>query len=358
MGSDVVLSTARALDPIGQFAASRHEPRALWYRPATGESLIGVGPAQTFMTALRQVSQTVIGGFVFDPAAEATALWDGFRPTRSLAPERLGLGEQEWKALVAEVAAGIRTGELGLQKVVLARAEQVAVKVSIDQVLRRLAEGYPSCTIFAFGTADAVFVGATPERLVALRNRTATTMALAGSAPRASDPYEDRATGERLLRDPKERTEHAVVLEALRESLQPLSSRVVADAEPRLERLPNVQHLITPVRAHLREGVGVLDVVAQLHPTPAVGGYPRRRALALIREREQLDRGWYAAPFGWTDNNGNGEFVVALRSALIRGDTATLFAGCGIVGDSDPDTEYAETGWKLRPMRAALGVAE
>jgi isochorismate synthase len=269
---------------------------------------------------------------------------------------RLGLGERAWKALVAEVAAGIRTGDLGLRKVVLARAEQVPVKVSIDQILRRLAKSYPTCTIFAFGTAEAVFVGASPERLVALRERTATTMALAGSAPRSSVPEQDRWLGARLLGDPKERTEHSVVLEALREALTPLATSVVADAEPRLERLPNVQHLITPVRAHLRDGVGVLDVVRHLHPTPAVGGYPREPALALIREREGLDRGWYAAPFGWTDGDGNGEFVVALRSAVIRGDTATLFAGCGIVGGSDPETEYAESGWKLRPMRAALGL--
>ncbi|HEX8968716.1 MAG TPA: chorismate-binding protein, partial [Chloroflexota bacterium] len=133
-------------------------------------------------------------------------------------------------------------------------------------------------------------------------------------------------------------------------------TRVVADAEPRLRRLSNVQHLFTPVRGQLPGGRSVLDLVERLHPTPAVGDFPRERALAIIRQHEALDRGWYAAPFGWVGADGQGEFVVGLRSALVRGETATLFAGCGIVAQSNPETELAEWGWKLRPMLAALGV--
>jgi isochorismate synthase len=183
-------------------------------------------------------------------------------------------------------------------------------------------------------------------------------MALAGTGPRGATPEEDCALGQRLLADPKERTEHAVVVDAVREGLAEVSTRVVTEAEPRLHKLANVQHLVTPIRAQVQPGRGVLDLVERLHPTPAVGGYPRKRALEVIRQVEELDRGWYAAPLGWVDAQGQGEFVVGLRSALLRGDAATLFAGCGIVADSDPATELAEAGWKLRPILSALGVEE
>ncbi len=365
--------------------------------------------ARAHVESIADVGPRLLGGFSFDPLdhrtdvdadvpASAARLWAGFGVGRLELPERLfssqsdgttllttnhlsgqdgasrqldvspepspasstartGLNADEWQALVADVAAAIRHGDAGLRKVVLARAQQIRLRVSLEAALRRLAADYPSCTIFAFATPQACFLGATPERLVALHGGTATTMALAGTAPRGETPDQDHAIGERLLRDPKERTEHAVVADALREALAPLSTRVVADVEPRLHVLPNVQHLITPIRAQMQQGRGVLDLVGRLHPTPAVGGYPREAALKLIRERECLDRGWYAAPVGWVDARGEGEFVVGLRSALVRGATATLFAGCGIVADSDPPTELAEWGWKLRPMATALGAA-
>ena len=124
---------------------------------------------------------------------------------------------------------------------------------------------------------------------------------------------------------------------------------------PRLLRLGNVQHLWTPVTARARAGQSVLDLVTRLHPTPAVCGAPRAAALRLIRELEGLDRGWYAGPVGWVDARGEGEFVVGLRSALLRGGEATLYAGCGIVGESDPEEEYRESELKLRPVLSALG---
>jgi isochorismate synthase EntC len=147
------------------------------------------------------------------------------------------------------------------------------------------------------------------------------------------------------------------VVSALRASLARVCTRVVVDALPRVHKLDNVQHLLTTVRGQVTAARSVLDLVEQLHPTPAVGGFPRTRALALIRQHEALDRGWYAAPIGWMDGHGDGEFVVGLRSALLRGETATLFAGCGIVAGSDPLTEYAEWGWKLRPMLGALATS-
>jgi isochorismate synthase EntC len=132
----------------------------------------------------------------------------------------------------------------------------------------------------------------------------------------------------------------------------------MTDTEPRVQQLANVQHLLTPIRGHVAAGGCVLDVVEHLHPTPAVGGFPKQRALEVIRDCERLDRGWYAGPIGWVDAQGEGEFVVGIRSALVRGTTATLFAGCGIVADSEPAAEYAESGWKLRPMLGALGLED
>ena len=338
-------SVSALSDPISAFCASTAEPRALWLKPATGESQVALNDGDTLY------------GMAFDPSAEPTALWDGFGEAQhSSRHPRIGLPSEEWKSLVGEVASGIRDGSLGLRKVVLARAVQVETHAPIAGALRYLATNYPTCTVFAYAHGDACFLGATPERLVSVRDGVATAMALAGSAPRGATPEEDVAIGNRLLSDAKERNEHAVVVDALREAFEPLSARVVADAEPRLKKLPNVQHLCTPIHAHLLPGQTVLDLVHKLHPTPAVGGYPRDAATAFIREREALDRGWYAAPFGWMDDHGNGEFVVALRSAVVRNGVATLFAGCGIVGDSDPETEFAESGWKLRPMLNALSA--
>ena len=268
----------------------------------------------------------------------------------------LGLRPEEWRELVGETALKIGSGELGVRKLVLARATQVAPRRSIQAALRTLVAEYPRCTIFALAEGDACFLGATPERLISLHGGIASTMALAGSGLRGGSPDEDEHLAERLRNDPKEVGEHAIVVDAIREALADVCERVVVDAEPRVEKLSNVQHLLSVIRGQLREGRNVLELVQRLHPTPAVGGYPRQRALELIRQLERLDRGWYAAPIGWMGANGDGEFVVGLRSALVSNDTATLFAGCGIVAESDPHTEYAEWGWKLRPMLSALGA--
>jgi isochorismate synthase EntC len=152
----------------------------------------------------------------------------------------------------------------------------------------------------------------------------------------------------------KDREEHDIVVRALTDALGEVCDAVSAPATPGLLTLRDVHHLYTPVTARRREATDVFSLLERLHPTPAVGGAPRREALAFIREHEDWDRGWYAAPVGWIDASGDGEFAVALRSALMDGDRATLFAGCGIVADSVPDDEYAESELKLRAMRDAL----
>jgi isochorismate synthase len=208
------------------------------------------------------------------------------------------------------------------------------------------------------GLAGACFLGATPERLVRLEGRFLKADCLAGSAPRGATEEEDRRLGEALLADAKERHEHALVVQAVREALAPVCSSFCAPETPGLLRMPNVQHLHTPVRGTLRGQTSILELVERLHPTPAAGGLPREAALPLIRRYEPFGRGWYAAPVGWLDALGDGEFAVAIRSALIRGQEALLYAGCGIVAASDPDREYAESCLKLRPMLWALGDRE
>jgi isochorismate synthase len=273
----------------------------------------------------------------------------------AVSPARVELcGPECWRAMVERAIEAVRRGELA--KVVLARAVEVSglEPVSVEHALRRLAEDYPGCTLFAFGHGDAVFLGATPERLIRLRGGRVETMALAGSIRRGTTPEEDAALAGTLLASAKDRREHAVVVDEIRAALAPLCHALVIPEEPSLLSVRNVHHLATPVSSELAGDHTVLELVERLHPTPAVGGAPRANALAFIRAHEPVDRGWYAGPVGWVDCAGEGEFAVALRSGLIRGRTACLYAGCGILADSDPEAEYAESELKLQPLLRAL----
>lgn len=261
-----------------------------------------------------------------------------------------------WKEKVASAADAVRKGTL--RKVVLARSVRVwGSAFDPVQILRRLRSDYPTCTLFAVARRGGCFVGATPERLVRVRNGEVRAMALAGSAPRGRTDDEDRHLGRALLASAKDRIEHGLVVEQLCEALDGSCESVAVAASPSLLRMPNVQHLCTPVRARLHNHSTAVDLAGRLHPTPAVGGVPRSDALEWIRRHEGLDRGWYAGPVGWMDHAGEGEFSVAIRSAILRGDEAVLYAGCGIVADSNPDQEYEESCLKLRPMLSALGAS-
>jgi isochorismate synthase len=205
-----------------------------------------------------------------------------------------------------------------------------------------------------------VFLGASPERLARVEEgadgvRRVGSGALAGSAPRGATPEEDDALGRRLLASAKDLDEHAIVGDMIAHALAPLCLRVEHGGAPALERLRNVQHLFTPVSGVLRPGRGIFDAVAALHPTPAVGGMPRDRALAAIRELEREPRGLYAGVVGWADLAGRGDSAVAIRSALVDGDRARVFAGGGIVATSDPDVEVEETRLKMAAVLEALG---
>ena len=262
----------------------------------------------------------------------------------------------DWRATVHDAVTSIRNGKF--EKVVLAREVHAAAPSDLDVIaaLRQLRSAHPSCYVFGCWHGESVFVGATPERLVRVDGRDVQASSLAGSVSRGATPEDDAAHAKQLLANAKDRAEHEIVRRALVAGLERLCDDVSGAEDPALLSLPHVHHLHTAVHARLRAGHTLLQLVAQLHPTPAVGGAPRNAALRFIREHEKMDRGWYAAPIGWLQRD-RGEFAVALRSALVTGSDAFLFAGCGVVADSDPDQEYAESLLKLRPMEAALAAA-
>ena len=255
-----------------------------------------------------------------------------------------------WRDQVGRALESVEQGRL--RKVVLAQALRVSLQadLSVPDVLGRLADTYPDCYRFMLSPSDGeTFFGATPERLVSLRGRTVRTEALAGSTGRGDTPAEDEWLAAELLDSRKDIHEHELVAEAIRDQLEPFAASVrIGDRTVR--RLATVQHLRTSITAELAGDEHILSLVKALHPTPAVGGLPPDAALETIRETEAFDRGWYDAPIGWVDSAGNGTFAVGIRSAVARERTATLFAGAGIVADSDPDREWDEVQLKYRPM--------
>ena len=264
--------------------------------------------------------------------------------------------EDEWCKSVDDAVTTIRSGTI--KKVVLARSVSGTTESDVDAVklLDHLRSVHRDAFVFGYWRGGDTFVGASPERLVRLDGRRLTASSLAGTIKRGDTPEHDALLARELRGSEKDLAEHAAVREMLHEVLSEFDENVESSDTPELLTLSNVHHLHTEVRATLDEHDSILDVVARLHPTPAVGGSPRREALDFIGHNEKLDRGWYAAPIGWMDGNG-GEFAVALRSGLIRGSEFTLFAGCGIVADSDPDLELAESNLKLQPMRSAIAAS-
>ena len=239
-----------------------------------------------------------------------------------------------------------------LEKVVLAREVRAHAPSPHDPaaVFGALRELFPACYCWCVGTPEAAFVGASPELLVRRDGQRAQTVALAGTTRRSADPAVDDHLGEQLLQSAKDREEQAIVARRIERTLDPVSLWVAAGEEPVLVKVHNVQHLATPIRAQLADPVPAVELAGMLLPTPAVGGEPREAALPLIPALEGLDRGWYAGAVGWTDLAEDGEFCVALRCALLRGRVAHLYAGCGIVSESVPAEELAETEVKLQAL--------
>ena len=264
------------------------------------------------------------------------------------------LAPEHYEAAVAHAVELIKRGEL--EKIVLAREVEVHAprEHPIAAVYAVLRGAFGGCFVLAVGRGDSTLVAASPELLIRREGLRASTLALAGSTRRSADPAVDDHLGERMLRSGKERREHAIVAERIERELRPHAVWVTRPNEPSVVRIANIQHLATPIRAQLAEPVGAIELAGLLHPTPALGGEPTARALPLIRALEGIDRGWYAGPVGWTDANGDGEFCVALRCALIEGRVARCYAGVGVVADSDPATELAETEVKLGALLPVL----
>ncbi len=255
--------------------------------------------------------------------------------------------------LVSDGVKAITEGDMG--KVVLARVFERG-PIDTGLVLQRLVERYPTCAVFGIGVDDRVFLGASPEQLVSLDGREVHTVALAGTTGRGWDDTTDEGLAAAMMASPKVRSEHQFVVDDITSRLATLGLVGETPSEPEVLRLARVQHLRTPITARVERRTGgvsdmdVMRVASVLHPTPAVAGTPTDEALAWLTEHEDFDRGWYAAPVGWCDLDGNGELRVALRSAMVDPDGVKLFAGAGIVADSVPEDELIETGVKLRAL--------
>ena len=260
-----------------------------------------------------------------------------------------------WKAKVGEITEKIKAGEF--EKVVLARSLRIKTNEQPDpaELLQSLKEKYPNCYQFWIQPGKGKsFFGSTPERLAAFHNGHIVTESLAGSISRDADEKRDADLATQLSSSEKDLLEHRFVVDAITERLKKFTVQLYAPDEPRILRYPNVQHLYTPITGQMKDGVNPLELISNLHPTPAVGGLPRESALNLIRRLESFERGWYAGPVGWLDRSGNGEFSVAIRSALLEDNNAEIYAGCGVVADSDPQAEWEETELKLIPLLTAF----
>ena len=350
-----------------------------------------------------------VGGFAFAPEGGDAPSWAGFDPASLIVPEvaLARRGARTWITVAAELApddtavevvarvqqrlerlrerslplldpapvgpyevfspmppshfeeavrrATQRIGAGEFEKVVLAREVDVHAPAPHDPgaVLGLLRQAFGSSFVYAIGRGEATFIGATPELLVRREGQRASTVALAGSTRRSADPSVDDHLGEQLLRSDKDRAENEIVARRIARTLAPLSVWVTAAEEPVVVKVANIQHLAAPIRAQLTTPIDAVTLAGTLHPTPAVGAEPAS-ALAAIPALEGFDRGWYAGPVGWVDAAGDGEFCVALRGALLRGAHGRCYAGCGIVRDSDPAAELAETEIKLGVMLPVL----
>ncbi|RHW33279.1 isochorismate synthase [Lysinibacillus yapensis] len=265
------------------------------------------------------------------------------------------LYKEEYLQTISRVTGLIQANEA--EKVVIARTLKMKFEDTLTspQALSHAINEQPESYLFGLEREKMFFFGATPERLVKVENGFAYSACVAGSIKRGKTAEEDQALGEGLLNDEKNLEEHQYVVEMIANTFERNCLEYKVPKRPKLLKVRDIQHLYTPVEGKLTSGATILQLVKHLHPTPALGGVPRKEALSIIRENETMNRGLYAAPIGWVDAEGNGEFAVAIRSALLKENQAYLYAGGGIVADSEPFSEYEETLVKFRPMLRVLG---
>jgi isochorismate synthase len=334
-------------------------------RSATWSSFEGAEAIVPLVSVVRRGPETIL----------AAALPAGLDPDRVLEPLRNltdpgdppypDLGDHslesvppvaDWRTAVREAVDVIRRD--GLRKVVLARSVIVRSDAAPDgfDLLHHLESNYPRCFGFGWRAGQATFLGASPELLVRSVGGDVSSNPLAGSAARGEGEEDDHALAEALMRSPKDRIEHRLVVDDVVVRLEAFVDHLIVPQGPSLKRMATVQHLSTPVEGRLSGPAHVFELVDALHPTPAVGGTPREAATDFIDKVEGFDRGWYTGGIGWVDGSGDGEFAISLRCALIEGAEAHVFAGAGIVADSDPDSELLETRLKLRPLLELLAA--
>jgi isochorismate synthase len=279
-------------------------------------------------------------------------------PSAVLVESKTSDAREQWRARVEAAKATMALGDL--QKVVLARAQayQPADAHLFDPLATALAlrDRQVDSTTFLIRRKDGqAFLGSSPEILVRLADKMVNTVALAGTRRRdPSSGCKDAALGAALLDSEKDRYEQRLVASAISEALAPAVIDLTVADVPEVVRHPDVQHLRTAIQGRLANDTSIFELVDRLHPTPAVGGLPRESALAWLDDNERLDRGWYAGPIGWIGDNGNGEFVVAIRSVLMAEGHASAFAGCGLVASSNPADEWEESQVKLQTVRQGL----
>ena len=347
-------------------------------------TLVGTGTKNSYddvadaSRALRDGSAAiVVGALPFDirdraALMEPARIGDSVAPRTAAAPSGVRItgrlpDPQTHRARITAALELLRDAENPLEKVVLARALHVEADEPMDPmaILHRLIEADPAATAYLAdlspaGLPGAILIGASPELLVARFGDEVFCQPFAGSAPRSADPHTDQTSAQSLATSGKNRHEHQLVVDTMRIALEPLCAELDIASEPQLSSTAAVWHLSTPIRGRLRESsTTALDLALALHPTPAVGGVPTAAAVDVIADLEG-GRGFYAGAVGWCDARGDGRWVVAIRGAQLSADrlSAVAQAGGGIVSESDPDDEVAETTTKFRTILTALGVAE
>ena len=269
--------------------------------------------------------------------------------------EQTPLTSKVYSQAVTEALGEIHAGDY--EKVVLARGVKLVADVPWQplETLDSLRERFARCFTFSFGPGEECsFIGATPERLLRIQDGRLLTEAIAGSAPRGATVGEDARLARALLESPKDLHEHVCVRDSIVRRLAKFGIVGRTSNEPKLLQLANVQHLQSVIEAKVDEKAHLLEIVQQMHPTPAVGGTPKENAVPRIHALEEVDRGLYSGVIGWFNHLNEGEMIVGLRSALIEGKEARLYAGAGIVDGSIPEEEMQETELKLNALLNAL----
>jgi len=284
---------------------------------------------------------------IFSPNGKAE---NYVRPRISQISENSPKDKKKWQEKVKYGINEIKNGNI--KKVVLSRKIEITLtgKPLMSELLSVLKDKYSNCTVFAYHSGQSIFFGASPERLAKFHDNSVEIDALAGSSRRGSDESEEIELSRNLLTDEKELDEHNIVVSYLKEQLSAVTENIEFPGSPQVKKLADIQHLWTPVKARLADKKSILSVIELIHPTPALGGFPKEKALSIIKKLEDYNRGMYTGIIGWLTPYNEGEFTAAIRSALITGKKVTAFAGCGIVEHSIPENEFTETELKLNAI--------